>query len=186
MSKIHTHPDTTQHGAVLVVSLLMLLVMTILGIAGMGTSNLEQRMAANNYDRNIAFQAAELALRDGERNVQTNSYTSASFSNTCTGGLCTPADAVATRWRDSVLDVWNDASRHFIYSEPTSISVNNGVSQPPLYIIEWLGYVRSAGWTVGDPAPGPGDPEMYRVTTVGYGSSSNARVMLQSTYQKNP
>lgn len=182
----NNHPNNKQRGAVLVVSLLMLLVMTILGVAGMGSTNLEQRMAANNRDRDIAFQAAELALRDGERKVRNNNYTPASFSATCVGGLCTEASGTTARWRDGALDVWNTGTRHFTYSETSSISVNNGVSQTPVYILEWLGYVRPVGWSVGDPNPGPGDPEMYRITAIGYGLSSDARVMLQSTYQKNP
>lgn len=186
MSIKHKQARTGQRGAALVVSLLMLLVMTVLGVAGLGTTNLEQRMAANNRDRDVAFQAAELALRDGERNVQNSNYTLASFTSSCTNGLCAKAAGTTAVWRDGTLDVWNTASRNFTYSGASSIQVANGVSQAPQYIIEFLDYARPVGWTAGDPAPGPGDPEMYRITAIGYGLSSDARTMLQSTYQKNP
>lgn len=51
-----------QHGAALVMSLVILLILTILGISAMGTSSLEQKMAGNMQEQNRAFQAAEAGL----------------------------------------------------------------------------------------------------------------------------
>lgn len=59
-------PKTTQQGAALVISLLFLLVLTIIGVASVGTSTLQERMANNTREQNLALQAAEAALRDGE------------------------------------------------------------------------------------------------------------------------
>jgi type IV pilus assembly protein PilX len=53
-------------GAVLLVSLVMLLLLTLIGLAGMRMVQLEERMAGNLRDRQMAFQAAEAALRAGE------------------------------------------------------------------------------------------------------------------------
>lgn len=53
---------TRQHGAALVMSLIILLILTILGISAMGTSSLEQKMAGNMQEQNRAFQAAEAGL----------------------------------------------------------------------------------------------------------------------------
>ena len=53
-------------GAVLLVSLVMLLLLTLVGLAGMRMVRLEERMAGNLRDRQMAFQAAEAALRAGE------------------------------------------------------------------------------------------------------------------------
>lgn len=50
-----------QSGAVLVVSLIVLLVLTLLGVAGMNSSMMQERMAANAQHSNRAFQAAESA-----------------------------------------------------------------------------------------------------------------------------
>jgi type IV pilus assembly protein PilX len=52
---------TKQQGAVLIVSLVFLLVMTILGITATGSANMELRMAGNAKDISIAMQAAESA-----------------------------------------------------------------------------------------------------------------------------
>jgi type IV pilus assembly protein PilX len=55
-----------QKGAVLVIGLIILVVLTLLGIQGMRTNVAQERMASNMRERNVAFQAAESALRVGE------------------------------------------------------------------------------------------------------------------------
>ncbi len=61
-----------QRGAVLLVALIMLLLLTILGAAAMRDTNLQERMAGNMRDHNLAFQAAEAALRFAEQEVKTD------------------------------------------------------------------------------------------------------------------
>ena len=51
-----------QSGAVLVISLVILLVITLIGVAGMNTSVMQERMAANAQNANRAFQAAESSV----------------------------------------------------------------------------------------------------------------------------
>lgn len=60
-----------QIGAVLVISLLILLVLTILGMSAMGTAGLEEKMAGNARAKDLSFQAAESALRAGEARFET-------------------------------------------------------------------------------------------------------------------
>ncbi len=55
-----------QQGAILVVALLFLLIMTILGVSGMSSSFMEEKMVGNSLSREKAFQAAEGALRYAE------------------------------------------------------------------------------------------------------------------------
>ena len=56
-------------GFVLMTSLMFILVLAMLGLAAMQGSTLQERMAGNQRDRSIALQAAELALRDAERDL---------------------------------------------------------------------------------------------------------------------
>ncbi|WP_018935893.1 PilX N-terminal domain-containing pilus assembly protein [Thioalkalivibrio sp. ALJ24] len=56
----------TQRGSALIVGLILLLVVTILAIAGMQDTLLQERMSGHWHDRNLAFQASEAALRQGE------------------------------------------------------------------------------------------------------------------------
>lgn len=51
-----------QRGAVLVISLVILLVITLIGVAGMSGSVMQERMAANAQNSNRAFQAAESSV----------------------------------------------------------------------------------------------------------------------------
>ncbi|MGB1142355.1 MAG: pilus assembly PilX family protein, partial [Halioglobus sp.] len=53
-----------QHGMALAVSLILLLVVTLIGLAAARGTTAQQRMSANFYDREIAFQNAEAGLRE--------------------------------------------------------------------------------------------------------------------------
>lgn len=52
-----------QQGIALVVALVLLLVITLVGLAAVRGTIMQQKMSANLYDREIAFQSAEAALR---------------------------------------------------------------------------------------------------------------------------
>lgn len=53
---------TGQRGAALILSLIVLLVMTLIGVAGMNSSIMQERMAVNAQNMNRAFQAAESSV----------------------------------------------------------------------------------------------------------------------------
>ena len=55
-----------QRGAVLIFALLVLLVMTVLGVSGVGNSVLEERMSGNYQQSHASFQSTEFALRVAE------------------------------------------------------------------------------------------------------------------------
>ncbi len=70
---MRTHPSSHylngarkhQQGAALVVSLVMLVILTLLGVSMMNTTKLEERMAANTQETTQAFQSAETGLSQG-------------------------------------------------------------------------------------------------------------------------
>ncbi len=175
--KTRTRPAyKRQSGAALIFGLIMLLIMTLIGVTSMGTSNLEEKMAGNTRDRVVAFQAAESALREAERVAQNNSA-SLSFDTNCTGGLCDCSSTTVIcpeYWTDSTLDVWNTAARHTNY-----VSTINLVTSKSKYIIEYLGQ-RVVPL---DPVCNTCPKDYYRITTLGFGMSPGSRVMLQTTYR---
>jgi Tfp pilus assembly protein PilX len=57
----------SNRGAALIIGLVMLLVLTLLGLASMQSTSLQERMASNFDQRHQAFQLAETALRFAER-----------------------------------------------------------------------------------------------------------------------
>jgi len=65
MKPVRRRPHA-QSGLVLLMALVMLLLVPLLGVTSVRMVTVEERMAANAFDRNLAFQAAETALREGE------------------------------------------------------------------------------------------------------------------------
>lgn len=61
-----------QQGVALVVALILLVVLTLVGFAAIRGTLMQQKMAANLYDRQIAFQSAEAALRAAKLRIVGN------------------------------------------------------------------------------------------------------------------
>jgi len=167
----------TQKGVVLIVALIILMAMTIISVSSMSSSTLEERMAANLKDREVAFQAAEATLRYAEDQVQAG-ISSGNFNTTCNGGYCQSDQQSATTypeyWTDATLDVWNDNNKHLTYTV-------TGSAAPAKFIIEFMGG-QIQNFSTGPQAT---DPIIYRITALGVGLTTTSTVMLQSTYIKN-
>ena len=71
MNKQQFKSTHVSKGVALPVALIFLLVLTVLGVSSLGTNVFEEKMAANSLNRELAFQAAEATLREGERHVET-------------------------------------------------------------------------------------------------------------------
>lgn len=161
-----------QQGIVLVLALIILMAMTIVSVSSMSTSTLEERMAGNRKDREIAFQAAEAALRHGESLVDAGISDSA-FNTDCTNGYCQhdlhDSKSYPDYWEDD--GVWEDGNKHITF--PVT-----GTAEDAKIIIEYMGVQVQ---NLSD-KPQSTDPPIYRVTALGYGTTSTSRVMLQSSY----
>lgn len=181
--KLPSRPNK-QKGIVLIMVLSLLMALTILGVSSISNSTLETRMATNFQDRNAAFQAAEAALREGERLIETKNYNGTEFTNQCNGGLCEctktttcgyNGDNTQTFWE---LDtVWDTSSKHMTYQ---TYSITE-LAAPAKYIIEHMGNICTTSATC---TPTSTDPKIFRITTIGYGTTLTSKVMLQSTYLK--
>ncbi len=69
MHRLNQYKTLRQNGAVLIVSLIILLVMTVLGLAAAGSANMELRMAGNSERINTTLQAAESAVEATINNI---------------------------------------------------------------------------------------------------------------------
>lgn len=168
MSPIH-QPLANQRGAVLVVGLLLLLVLTLVGVASMQMTTLQERMAGNMREQEQAFQGAEAALRAGENFLRTTDPLPAFIG---AGGLYPEPDPASPLWVQKA--TWGgDGSR------PYTGPVSEGLPTPR-FIIERLPYDTLAG---GSLAPDEEIPTlgMYRVTARGTGALGHAVVVLEST-----
>lgn len=195
-----------QRGAVLLVTLVLLLVVTLLGVGTISSTTLELKMASNNQQRQLVFQAAEAALVAAEKQLQFGgvpltavqdcaSGSSGCYEETCAGGLCfngtyaagddqwdctldTSSPPPEKPWRDSALDVFNNAGKYL------TVTVG-GLSSNVKYITEFLCFVEKGNGSVFDNTnPNNGAP-LFRFTALATNNSGDVQVALQSTYRFN-
>ena len=161
-----------EKGSALVIGIVFLLVLTFLGLVGMQGSILEERMAGNARDREVAFRAAEAALRDGERFLTAAALPPFNGAN----GLYQPPAIGANPWWRALGD-WDDPDDSRVI-----LGALEGVAAQPLYIIEELPPVPIEGES--EKFGALPEPELYRITARGMGGTMNAVVILQSTYRR--
>ena len=172
-----------QQGAILIVSLLMLLVMTLLGITAVSTTSLEEKMASNNRQRQLAFQSASSALRDAETWLRTNISRVAQFETTFNGTPVelywvrqpTPGDAMHV----VPMDIYDGNAWTVGNSQQPPTLVTNAVNKPR-YVIEYMG-------RIGEPPLDYTEPDnrnyAFRVTAIGWGTDNITTYVTQSAFR---
>ena len=63
-------PRQKQQGAVLYISLIMLILLALIGVVGMQVASMQERMSASFLAANRAFQQAELRVRERETDIR--------------------------------------------------------------------------------------------------------------------
>jgi len=162
-----------ERGAVLITGMMILLVLTLIGITAMQSTSLEEVMSRNQASRNIAFQAAEAALREGENFLTAPVLPDFSGTNVApsANGLYQPNIDVSAL-------VWDNTD-----STAYTGTIPAGAFTAPRYIIEELGIITNDELSGSVVASMEVDARiMYRITGYGVGSQQNVVVILQTTY----
>lgn len=147
-------------GSALIISLILLIVLTMVITTTMQTISMEEKMAGNLRNHDLAFQAAEAALREGETILSTKSPAEINALG-CNKDL----DTI-----DYHTDDWSNACE---YNSGTLVSVD----QPPRYYIEALNQVSTSLLM------GAGSSNcFFRITARGVGADNAAQTILQSTF----
>lgn len=166
----------------LIVALVLLVVITLVGLAAVRGTIMQQKMTGNFYDREVAFQAAEAALRQGEADVQ-SAASPAGFRD-CSPGSTTKC--VPNPFTDSTVAVTPIKSADF---DATKLAASQ-----PQYVVEYLGNFtipppnvhqlsNCSGYS---PCGALNTADFYRITarsgdtTVG----DRATVLLQTVYRR--
>jgi type IV pilus assembly protein PilX len=172
-----------QKGAVLIVGLIVALLMSIIGLAAIRGSGLQEAMAGNMRDRNLAFQAAESGLSAGEANVAVTVAVPPICDGTVHGSAkcwfdlsSTPANAV-DYLSDSSFSVkgiltalgltYVDSQPIYVQEELTTFSPNDGSA------LDESGVTNITKLTP------------YRTTAKGVGLTAESQVIVQSTYNRS-
>jgi type IV pilus assembly protein PilX len=192
----------TQRGVALIVSLILLLVVTIIGLATIRLSTNEEKMAGNTVDRAQAFQVAEATLQFAAATIlpPNNPPNPATFSavytdcanNPCSDNPANDGAVPASAW----------------VFPPTAKDASGGVGKivtaygnNPSYLIQYMGQCSIQGgqfqFTNDQNNQGGGGSlktagQCYRITAranspevSGAPSQSRAQVVLQAIYRTN-
>jgi type IV pilus assembly protein PilX len=176
---------TRQRGAVLVISLLLLLVMTLLGLGASQSTRLQERMAGNQRDQEVALQGAEASLRAAERRL--SPMVNAVLTR------CRRPDASCDSFEKRILidattqvelDLANQANSWWttfgkVYVDGDDLGA---VSGTPQFVVEHRAEVREV-LSVGDSNLDT-VRDFYMVTARSNGMTDTAQVVIQSTYAR--
>lgn len=175
-----------QRGAVLVVSMLLLLVMTVLALGASQTTRLQDRMSANMRDRDLAFESAEAGLRNGERIIDSLDLA----PSLCTSGRCQFYDRniLPTSLAFQTGTWWDANAWSYVTDEEFSTTADDAIKgagmagADPQFVVEEAEEVADA-LTV--PPTGPPPSRIYyRITSGAQGGTDKAQVVLQSTFAR--
>lgn len=189
-----------QSGAVLIVSLVILIIMTIIGLAAIRTSGMQEKMTSNIIDRQLAFQAAEFALRNGEKAIWEMEQ------ETVPKASPAPSDTIKIWTEDGDIDPdltnaqnwWQEPNRNLNWWQANGESIANNIDfstdagdfvilEQPRYIFEYLEFVKD-DLSLGTGGGSRNGRVYYRITARASGAgaigSTQSRVLLQSTFAK--
>jgi type IV pilus assembly protein PilX len=182
-------------GAVLIIGLIVLLVMTLLGVTAMQQTVLQERLAGNLRQSNLALQAAEAGLQAGMAYLERRRAAPLPDDTgtdhvwrACAAGLALDGgDSACSRYA-RLLTEWQDSSsapsqgKEFTVFDASDLTVEDldgVIAQPRVYIESR--YLPPPD--IEDATAGKG-AHYYVVTAVGYGQSPRAIAILQSTITK--
>ncbi len=172
-----------QAGIALFISLVVLLLLTIIGVASVQRMNLQVRMARNAHENLMAFQAADFALRQAEAFLTTAPPDPAHFTDLGVGGLWRPGSfGEPTPW--ALSGVWA------LEGSGTRVAASfaGELVAPPRYLIEWLATFEAPDnphLVEESHASVPQRSAIFRITAKGFGPTANAGTLLQSTLGLN-
>jgi len=178
------HSCKKQSGSVLIISMLILMVLTMLGVSGMRSTTMEEKMTGAMREKVIALQAAEAALKRGEQFFQPLVGTGA-FNGT--NGQYGPSDAEpdyfdSSTWGDSNSMSYTDAITNV--QTPTAFS---NVAEQPRFILKYVADMESTKTSLN--MGGYGQQKVnnvsdFMITAKGVGPSGKSIVILQAYYGK--
>jgi type IV pilus assembly protein PilX len=192
MNKQSFHSTKHQQGAALAVGLILLLIITLMGYAGMKGTMLQEKMAAGLHNRSLAMAGANSAVRAGEsflynlidstNSVQASGTPSGSFYNlysqlSDTNDPTSPINPTVELFKQRN---WTSSAGTVHGNNFTASSYNGGLSQQPEYIIEELQYeVDNGGSDDFDKRGGPDNSDTQKVFLItGKSPSGDGRTIV--------
>jgi type IV pilus assembly protein PilX len=165
----------TQRGIVLYISLLLLLVLTLIGLAATRSTTSEERKAGIQRDQGLAFQAAEAALRDGESMLMNASPEDFNDTN----GLYDGSTSITWETAD-----WSDTGKDPVFR---TLAYDGGFIPTPAHMPRFYLVRISQTYAAADESAAADSritpAVIYKVIAKGWGLNVNDVVVLESTYE---
>ncbi len=190
---------SSQRGAVMIIALIFLLLLTLLAVSASGNSLLQQRMSGGLRNAQQAQMSAETALRGAEWKLWSgsNGATKRLHCGTTVPGECytfdasTPISAVV-KFRTQAGWVTEGATAYTGISSDVDYTAlaNGSLAKNPLYIIEdmgpelppgTIGSLHESGSTGSHGNAGIGR-HIYRITARASGGNGNTVRVLETTF----
>ncbi|MCW7755245.1 PilX N-terminal domain-containing pilus assembly protein [Desulfobotulus sp. H1] len=159
---IHSVSDN-EKGIILITSLVLLVILTLIGIAAMQSTTLQERMAGNMEQRDRAFQAAESGLRAAEARFAAWGINPPAF-NGQDGRYHSVSSPLPADW-------WLPARN------PMQDADSNAV-----FIIEEVRSIEDAGANSIAFVPSEDFAILYRIRSRAQSPNTRATVMLETTF----
>jgi type IV pilus assembly protein PilX len=159
-----------ERGITLVVSLIFLLLLTMLGVTAMSTSTLQEKMAGNLRDQDMALQAAESALRAGETPILAltlDTKTNCDNASIWCPHTLTYGDFYNAAWWPANAQEYGGGGKQLTFT-----------GHDPYYAVEYLQSVRQ------DLSPNSPRLYFYRINSRGTGTTELSQTILQSTFRR--
>lgn len=192
-----------QQGVILIVSLIMLLAMTLIGVALSTGSVLQERMASNTRQSSLARQNAESALREAEARLESLFGSVGNVGPAIAGQFNTTGDELRVAVNSSGFDL-EPLLNTFVVTDASSwtttpafsaaataaakISAAGRTQTPPRYMVEYIGLLPlnqpalNIDVSVEVSEDVPQIPHAFRITAIGYGQNERIFSVLQSVY----
>jgi type IV pilus assembly protein PilX len=167
-----------QRGVVLFVSLILLLVLTLLGISLARMQTVEERLAQNDFNHQLALQSAEAALQAAYDNDADGTYTSDRFA----GGELPLAQILkeVSDNTDTTLayhaDWSNPGVDTFVYAGNGAPLTSAPAASQPQYVLEAMTPVAPPGCPLGPPSS---SQFTHRITAHAAGGDGTASATVQ-------
>jgi len=181
-----------QRGAVLIVSLLLLLVMTLLGLGASQSTRMQERMAGNQRDVELAMQGAEAGLRASESLLsQTADDNKLGPLGSCENAVTTPSPDCFSYLRlffvdagqTTPLDLSKQTDNWWTTYAKQYANNTDKFARAPQYVNEYYKEVRD---TLGDQGYAAQEVvrDFYRVTARSSGMSDTSNVVVETSHAR--
>jgi type IV pilus assembly protein PilX len=164
----------SQSGAVLITGLIFLVILTMIVLSVLRGGTLEERMASNTRNKQVALQAAEAVLRDAELSLfgapsaPFDPFQIDQFTSSCTNGLCFQPNG-ASSW--DKID-WSSAAITRTFANAASQIPT--LTTQPRYVVEIILPPKGTA--------GHCDPGLAQITARGVGRDGST-AFVRSTFR---